>query len=60
MIALILLENFRHMALNVCELGTSGNTETTHQARVGWRRLQSSLKFFKPLLTDLPQHPWLP
>jgi CHAD domain-containing protein len=57
MIALILLENFRHMALNVCELGTSGNTETTHQARVGWRRLQSSLKFFKPLLTDLPPAP---
>jgi triphosphatase len=57
MIALILLENFRHMALNVCELGTSGNTETTHQARVGWRRLQSSLKFFKPLLADLPPAP---
>ena len=48
--AAILLENFMHMALNVCALGTRHDTEITHQARIGWRRLQSSLKFFKPLL----------
>eukprot|EP01034_Spumella_vulgaris_P023009 gene23009-29197_t len=48
--AAILLENFMHLALNVCALGTRHDTEITHQARIGWRRLQSSLKFFKPLL----------
>lgn len=62
-LASILLENFMHMALNVCALGTRHDTEITHQARIGWRRLQSSLKFFKPLLRDYcpaPMHPLKP
>ncbi|WP_158272865.1 CHAD domain-containing protein [Limnohabitans sp. T6-5] len=55
--AAILLENFMHMALNECALGTRHDTEITHQARIGWRRLQSSLRFFKPLLKDFPPAP---
>jgi CHAD domain-containing protein len=58
--ASILLENFMHMALNVCALGTRHDTEITHQARIGWRRLQSSLKFFKPLLKGYYPAPMRP
>ena len=58
--AAILQENFMHMALNVCALGNPGEPEITHQARIGWRRVQSSLKFFKPLLSDFPPAPMAP
>jgi CHAD domain-containing protein len=58
--ASILLENFMHMAINVCALGNRHDTEITHQARIGWRRLQSSLKFFKPLLKGYCPAPMRP
>ncbi len=58
--AAILLENFMHMALNVCALGNPSEPEITHQARIGWRRVQSSLKFFKPLLSDFDPAPMAP
>lgn len=33
----------------------TGQAETLHQARMAWRRQKSLLKFYKPLLPELPQ-----
>lgn len=45
----MLLEKFGHFLANLVRLQTSDEPELVHQARVGWRRFASSVRFFAPL-----------
>ncbi len=46
----MLLEKFGQFLANLARLQTSDEPELVHQARVGWRRFTSSVRFFAPLL----------
>ena len=46
----MLLERFGQFLANLTRLQTSDEPELVHQARVGWRRFSSSVRFFAPLL----------
>jgi inorganic triphosphatase YgiF len=48
----VLLESFNQFTNNLIILHAAPDPEVVHQARVGWRRFKSALKFFKPLLSD--------
>ena len=47
---LVLREMFCQFTANLNALRTSDDPEVVHQARVGWRRLRSALRLFKPAL----------
>lgn len=49
-VRLILREKLAHFTVNLAAIADSDNAELVHQARVGWRRFASSVRFFKPLL----------
>lgn len=46
----VLREMFCQFTTNLNALRTSDDPEVVHQARVGWRRLRSALRLFKPAL----------
>ena len=46
----VLREIFCHFTTNLNALHSSDDPEVVHQARVGWRRLKSALRLFKPAL----------
>lgn len=48
----ILHENWSQFLLNLTGIQHTSDPEVLHQARVGWRRFNSTRKFFKPLLPD--------
>ena len=48
--ASILREMFGQFTTNLHAVRTSDDPEVVHQARVGWRRFQSALRLFKPVL----------
>lgn len=53
----LLMENWSQFVSNLMEVSRTRNPEFLHQARVGWRRFNSTLRFFKPLLpicSDIP------
>lgn len=57
-VQLILSENWAQFTLNLAGMDQKTNgPEILHQARVGWRRFNSTRQFFKPLLPDLSQLP---
>lgn len=53
----ILIENWSQFESNLTRIRQASDSEVLHQARVGWRRFNSTLKFFKPLLPDLSPVP---
>ena len=53
----ILIENWAQFSTNLTEFSQLGEPEQLHQARICWRRLSSSRKFFQPLLPDLSLFP---
>lgn len=46
----VLREAFHHFTANLDTLCRHDHPELVHQARVGWRRFQSALRLFKPVL----------
>jgi CHAD domain-containing protein len=46
----ILDESWSQFSWNLSKFRRTRESEFLHQARIGWRRFKSSLKFFKPLL----------
>lgn len=50
----ILGEMFLQFTANLHALQTTNDPELIHQARVGWRRFRSFLRFLRPVLHDAP------
>ena len=51
---LVLREVFSQFTQNLELILVTDNPEVVHQARVGWRRLKTALRFFSPLLQAAP------
>jgi len=49
-VQLILAEKLTQFSANLALLARADAPELVHQARVGWRRFNSSLRFYRPLL----------
>lgn len=56
----ILGEMFAQFTTNLHALRTSDDPEVVHQARIGWRRLKSGLRLFKPILEVNALPSWQP
>lgn len=54
----VLRESFCQFTRNLNALRHSDDPEVVHQARVGWRRFKSALRFFKPVLALDAVAPW--
>ncbi len=54
----VLREMFCQFTANLNALRTSDDPEVAHQARVGWRRLRSAWRLFKPALAADAVPPW--
>lgn len=56
--SLALREMFHQFTANLVALRTSDDPEVVHQARIGWRRLRSAMRLFKPALADSAPPSW--
>jgi inorganic triphosphatase YgiF len=57
----VLRETFSQFTANLSALRSSDDAEVVHQARVGWRRLRSAWRLFRPALpASAPPPSWLP
>ena len=54
----VLREMFCQFTRNLNALRSSEDPEVVHQARIGWRRFKSALRFFKPALVAHPAPSW--
>lgn len=54
----VLREMFGQFTANLHALRTSDDPEVVHQARVGWRRLRSACRLFRPVLATGAVPPW--
>ena len=54
----VLREMFNQFTSNLNALCSSDEPEVVHQARVGWRRFKSAMRFFKPALASEAVPSW--
>ena len=54
----VLLEMFGQFTSNLNVLRSADDPEVVHQARIGWRRFKSALRFFSTTLTRNPAPSW--
>ena len=54
----VLREMFCQFTSNLNALRSAEDPEVVHQARIGWRRFKSALRFFKPALLTHPAPSW--
>lgn len=55
---LVLHEMFGQFSANLIALRRSDDPEVVHQARVGWRRMRSARRLFRPVLPAAAQPDW--